>query len=181
MRSNKSESRKQILALRKAVPDELLKENSAKITEKVIAHPEYQQAKLVFAYVDAKGEVKTDGIIQHAWANRKKIAVPKVHGDIMEFYQITSYDDLEEGYFGIMEPKGSCKEVTEIPENSVVIMPGVAFDKKGNRIGYGKGYYDKYFGKYPGLYKIAIAFSLQIVEAIEADEFDVKADCVITE
>ena len=70
---------------------------------------------------------------------------------------------------------------TDIPKNSVVIMPGVAFDKTGNRIGYGKGYYDKYFSKYPDLCKIAIAFSLQIVSEIQADKFDVKADCVITE
>ena len=98
----------------------------------------------------------------------------------MKFYQITSYDDLEAGYFGILEPKEECKEVN-VSENSIVIMPGVAFDRKGNRIGYGKGYYDKYFSRYPEVYKIAIAFSMQIVDEIPADEFDIKANCVVTD
>ena len=75
----------------------------------------------------------------------------------------------------------SCKEVVDIPENSVVIMPGVAFDKKGNRIGYGKGYYDKYFSKDSNSYKIAIAFLMQMVAKIPANAFDIKADCVVTE
>lgn len=163
------------------MPIYLSEENSKKIAEKVIAHPKYQKAELVFAYIDAKGEVITKDMIEHAWANGKKVAVPKVHGDIMEFYLIESYNDLEAGYFGIMEPKMSCEKITVITENSVVLMPGVAFDRMGNRIGYGKGYYDKYFTKYPELYKIAIAFSMQIVPEIPADEFDIKAQCVITE
>lgn len=177
----KNKIRKEVLALRKAMPICLLEENSRLIAEKVIAHPVYQSAKLVFCYIDAKGEVRTRKIIEHAWANGKKVVVPKVHGDIMKFYQISSYDELETGCFGIMEPKMGCEEITHVPENSIVIMPGVAFDKKGNRIGYGKGYYDKYFSKYPECYKIAIAFSIQLVSEIQADEFDVKANCVITE
>jgi len=177
----KNKIRKEILALRKAMPVCVLEEKSRIIAEKVIAHSKYENSELVFAYVDAKGEVKTKDIVEYAWAYGKKVAVPKVHGDIMKFYLISSYDDLEPGCFGIMEPKEGCTEVTVIPDKSVVIMPGVAFDKEGNRIGYGKGYYDKYFSKYPDLYKIAIAFSMQIVAEIQVDEFDVKANCVITE
>ena len=131
--------------------------------------------------MDAKNEVRTSGIIEDAWKNGKTVAVPKVHGEIMKFYQIDSYEQLEEGCFGIPEPKVGCLEVVDVPQNSIVIMPGVAFDTQGNRIGYGKGYYDKYFSKYPKVYKIAIAFSLQIVPEILADRFDIKADCVITE
>ena len=177
----KNKIRKEILALRKAMPIYLLEEYSKKIAEKLIKHPEYQSAELVFTYIDAKGEVKTKDIIEHAWENRKRVAVPRVQGDIMEFYLISSYEDLEPGNFGIMEPKKNSTEVTDIHENSVVIMPGVAFDRSGNRIGYGKGYYDKYFSKYPDLYKIALAFSMQIVSEIPADIFDIKADCIITE
>lgn len=163
------------------MPVYLSEEKSRKITEKIIAHPEYEKAELIFCYIDAKGEVKTKDIIEDAWTNRKEVAVPKVHGDIMEFYKISSFEDLEEGCFGIMEPKMNCTKVTEIPQKSVVIMPGVAFDRKGTRIGYGKGYYDKYFTKYPGLYKIAVAFGIQIVPEIPTDEFDVKVQYVMTE
>ena len=177
----KNKIRKEVLALRKAMPICLSEEKSRKIAEKVISHPVYQDAELILCYIDARGEVKTRNIINYAWENGKRVAVPRVHGDIMKFYLISSYDDLEIGCFNIMEPKKQCIEVTDIPENSVVIMPGVAFDKEGNRIGYGKGYYDKYFAQYPDVYKIAIAFSLQIVPEIPTDELDIKAHCVITE
>ena len=177
----KKKIRKEILALRRAMPIDLLEEKSRKIAEKVKSHPAYQQADTVLAYIDSKGEVQTKAIIEDAWAKGKKVAVPKVHGDIMEFYLISSYEQLEAGAFGILEPMESCEVVTNVPEKAVVLMPGVAFDRNGNRIGYGKGYYDKYFSKYPESYKIALAFSMQIVDKIPADEFDIKADCVIIE
>lgn len=170
-----------MLALRKAMPICLLEEKSRIITEKVIIKQEYLDAEMIFCYIDAKGEVKTKELITYAWKHGKKVAVPRVHADVMKFYLISSYDDLEPGCFGIMEPKRNCMEVTEIPEKSLVIMPGVAFDRNGNRIGYGKGYYDKYFFGYPDLYKIAIAFEMQVIPGIPADKFDVKANCVITE
>lgn len=176
----KKEIRKTILAKRKALSTEVLETNSKVISEKVMAHPKYQAADTVFAYIDAKGEVQTKALIEDAWNKGKTVVVPKVHGDIMKFYKIASYDDLEAGDFGIQEPKAECDEVT-VSEKSIVIMPGVAFDRKGNRIGYGKGYYDKYFSQYPEVYKIAIAFSMQTVDEIPADEFDIKANCVITD
>ena len=177
----KKQIRKEILALRKTMPISLLEEKSRIITGKVIRHSVFQSAECIFCYIDAKGEVRTKDIIEYAWSQGKKVAVPKVHGEIMEFYYITAYDQLEEGNFGIQEPKESCQKVKCIPENSIVIMPGVAFDMRGNRIGYGKGYSDKYFSKNSNLYKMAIAFSIQILPEILADEFDVRANCVIIE
>lgn len=177
----KNRIRKEILSLRKSMTETIIEQYSRKITQKLISHPIYQNAELVFCYVDAKNEVKTSDIIKDAWSLGKKVAVPKVHGEVMKFYLIDSYEELEQGCFGILEPKEECEVVVEVPRNSVVIMPGVAFDRQGNRIGYGKGYYDKYFSKYLEVYKIAIAFSLQIVPEIPADRFDIKADCVITE
>ena len=177
----KKQIRKEILALRKAMSEELQERYSQSIVQKVIDHAAYKEAEMMYCYIDAKGEVKTKALIEDAWRNGKKVAVPRVHGDIMEFYLISSYEQLTAGYFGIMEPAESCEMVTEISEKSVVIMPGVAFDKSGNRIGYGKGFYDKYFSAHPDVYKIAVAYSLQVVEAIEADEHDVRANCVITE
>ena len=112
--------------MRKAMPEYLLKEKSKIITEKVIAHPAYQQAELMLCYIDAKGEVMTSNLIEHAWKSGKKVAVPRVHGDIMKFYFIESFEQLENGCFGIREPKCECRELTLVPDNSVVIMPGVA-------------------------------------------------------
>lgn len=177
----KNKIRKGILVLRKAMTKTIIVEYSKIITRKIIEHPRYKNAEMILCYVDAKNEVMTSGIIEDAWRKGKKVAVPKVHGEVMKFYLIESYEQLESGCFGILEPKAECIEVTKVSEKSIVIMPGVAFDSQGNRIGYGKGYYDKYFSKYPKVYKIAIAFSLQIVPEIPADRFDIKADCVITE
>ena len=177
----KNKIRKRILALRKAMPESVLQGKSKKIIEKVMNHPMYQRAEIIFCYMDAKGEVKTRDLIEHAWTMGKKVAVPKVHGDVMEFYYIEAFQQLESGYFGIMEPGSECSKLEHVSNNSLVIMPGVAFDKMGNRIGYGRGYYDKYFSSYSDLYKMAIAYSEQIVEEIPADNLDVKADCVVTD
>jgi len=177
----KKEIRKNILALRQEMPLDLQTEKSRLIIEKLLQHPAYRNAECVLCYIDAKGEVKTDELIEHAWKHGKLVAVPKVHGNDMKFYYISSYEELETGTFGILEPKTSCTELTSIPDNSVVIMPGVAFDLTGNRIGYGKGYYDRYFADQTNLCKIALAFSLQIVPEIASDPFDIRADYVITE
>lgn len=177
----KNRIRKEIMAKRNALSKEEIESKSEIIYQRVIVHPAFQNADLVFAYIDAKNEVQTRLLIEYAWKSGKKVAVPKVHGEIMKFYLITSYEDLEPGCFGIQEPKETCEEVLIPMENSLVIMPGVAFDRQGNRIGYGKGYYDKYFSAYPDVYKIAIAFEVQIVPMVPADEFDVKADIVMTE
>lgn len=177
----KNQIRKEILAIRASLPEKDVKAKSKVIFQKVIKSDAYQNADLVLAYIDAKGEVKTKALIEHAWSQKKKVAVPKVHGVIMEFYIIESYDDLESGCFGLQEPKESCQRITELPDNTLVIMPGVAFDNKGNRIGYGKGYYDKYFSKYPDVYKIAVAYAFQIVPDAYADIHDVKAELILTE
>ena len=173
--------RKEILTRRKALDVDVINTKSRLISKKVIEHAQYQKADMLLAYIDAKGEVNTKVIIEDAWEKGKTVAVPKVHGEIMEFYIITSFDDLEKGNFGIMEPKETCEKVDTDSLDTIVIMPGVAFDRAGNRIGYGKGYYDKYFSKYPAVYKIALAFEMQIVPQIVSDEYDIKADVVVTE
>ena len=100
----------------------------------------------------------------------------------MEFYPVSSMNSLSEGAFGILEP--SAKDVSA-SENaagkSLMLLPGVAFDKAGNRIGYGRGYYDRYLAGCPGISKIALAFEFQITDRIPAEHTDIKADLIITE
>lgn len=178
---SKKEIRKHILGLRKKLSQKEIEFNSRRITEKVVSHPEYLKAELVLCYMDAKGEVQTQDIIQDAWEKGKKVAVPRVTGSEMYFYEITSFSQLEKGYFGILEPDESCPIVEPSTYRTVVMMPGVAFDEDCNRIGYGGGFYDKYFSKYPEVYKIALAHKIQMVPKIQAEEFDLKPDCIITE
>lgn len=177
----KNKIRKEMFAMRLAQTEEEADAKSKVIFQKIIKSKAYENADLILAYIDAKGEVKTKALLEHAWSSNKMVAVPKVHGDFMEFYIIESYEDLESGCFGIKEPVESCRKITELTDDTLVIMPGVAFDKSGNRIGYGKGYYDKYFSRYPDVYKIAVAYSFQIVPDAYAKGHDMKADCVLTE
>ena len=180
---SKQELRKQVLAKRDALTIEQRKKKSNEIAQRLFVLPMFQKSDVVLLYAAFRSEVDTAEIFEAAKRSSKRIYYPKVLGDEMEFYRVEADTDLEAGRWGIFEPKAE-EEKRYVPkekERICVVMPGAVWDNKGNRIGYGKGYYDKYFSKYPEVYKIAIAFSMQIVPEIQADEFDVKADCVITE
>jgi 5-formyltetrahydrofolate cyclo-ligase len=175
---SKKDIRKRVLEKRNCIPDKEWEDKSRLICEKVVTHPFFLQADAIYCYVDYRHEVGTRGIIEYAWSSGKRIAVPKVNGDKMEFYYIQSYEDLKEGYKGILEPEGLCPAKDE---NALIIMPGAAFDKCANRIGYGKGYYDKYLQFYTNHKTIALAFELQMVDVIPADTHDICPNIIITE
>lgn len=182
MNSMKNEIRKNILQARKKLSEEEREVFSRTISSKVTALFQYQNAEWIFCFIDAKGEIQTKYIIEDAWNQGKKVAVPRVCGKEMLFYKITSYDELEPGVFGLLEPKTTCPVVEPTNDaKTIVIMPGVAFGKTGNRIGYGGGYYDKYFARYPNVYKIAPVFSCQIISDVPHEEHDIKADFIVTE
>jgi len=151
---------------------------SRMIASKVEASPEYRNARCIYSYVDFGNEAATKGIIAHALTEGKRVAVPKVHGDRMDFYYIRSISELEEGCFGVLEP------VVLDPageEEALMLMPGVAFDENGHRIGYGKGYYDKYLSIHENHYKMALAFDFQVFSEIPFEDTDICTDEIITE
>lgn len=174
----KRDIRAQIREKRKALSEAFIKEQSRNICKKIAASKEYQNAETVFAYMALPGEVDLSGLILQALKDHKKVAIPKVHKDIMEFYEITSLSDVEEGSFHVLEPVSTTRM---IPENTLFLMPGVAFDKRSYRVGYGKGYYDKYLTKYFCKNRMGVAFQFQIYEEVPADSFDIPAGKVITE
>ena len=98
----------------------------------------------------------------------------------MKFYYITSLNDLTAGYKGIPEPGLYCEPAAE-NRQKIILVPGVAFDKKGNRIGYGKGFYDRYLKEHEFIKKMGIAFEMQVLEEIPGEPDDVQMDMVITE
>lgn len=175
---SKKDIRKRVLTKRKEILKKVWEENSHKIFEKVVTHPSFLNADEVYCYVDFKNEVGTKEILEYAWSLQKKVAVPKILGDDMKFYYINSLHELEEGYFGIFEP---VIENQAEGENVLVVMPGVAFDRQRHRIGYGKGFYDKYLDEHPDYQTMALAFELQMVENIPADEHDICPQIIITE
>ena len=172
----KSKIRKEILALRKDIPENEKAKSKVLISEKIIGHQWYYSADTILLYKSYGSELNTDFIAEDAFKKGKKVYYPKVCGDVMEFYQVSSLDMLKSGYKGILEPEETklfCyKELSG--ENVLMIMPGVAFDVYRNRIGYGKGYYDKYLSDKPSIRTIAVGYVCQIVEKIEANETDIR-------
>lgn len=174
----KKDIRKRVLSYRDSMDKKKWEENSRKIQDCVMTHPFFWESNVIYCYVDYRNEVGTESIIRKAWAQGKRVAVPKVEGEEMKFYYISDFSDLKEGYRGILEPdvRFPAKDV-----QALVIMPGVAFDRKRNRIGYGKGFYDKFMDKHPTFRTIALAFECQILDAIDAEKLDYRPEVLITE
>ena len=108
----------------------------------------------------------------------KYVAVPKVEGKKLVFYAIQGKKDLESGVMGIMEPKSSCLRIGD--EFAPVIVPGIAFDREGHRIGYGGGYYDRFFDEEPDHPRFGIAYPFQLFDSLPAEAHDKGMDMVIT-
>lgn len=175
----KEEIRKIIQTYRKALSRDDAVMKSIAILDKVIKMDAYRTASCVYCYIDFKNEVMTKPLIKRAWADGKRVAVPRIEEGGMEFYYINSYEELEPGTMGILEPKKECAVAREM--DALVIMPGLAFDRKKHRIGYGGGYYDRYFDKKNSHYKIALAYEFQIFEAFSYEMHDVSPDIIVTE
>lgn len=143
--------------------------------------PLYKDAEAIFCYVSFNEEVRTADIITKALLDGKKVYVPKIVKGNMKFIEIMSLSDLVPGFFGILEPKSS-EEVVPSHHNFVIV-PGLAFDKAGRRIGYGKGFYDRYFEMYgeDRFIKVALAYEFQIYEELQECPEDVKMDMILTE
>jgi len=175
----KSELRKQILNLRSSLSKEEQISKSRVIKEKLLQLEQFKNSDNLLIYADYNGEVKTKEIIEECFKLGKRVACPKVLADgLMDFFEIKSIDELKEGYKGILEPEE--KEIFQ-PDNALVIMPGVAFDNKGYRIGYGKGFYDIYLSRHSNYETIALAYKCQIIDCVPKDEYDRKVDIIITE
>lgn len=176
----KKEIRAEVKKRRREADEETLHEKSLQILERFRQLSSYKDASLLLAYVDAKREVETRLLMRCAWDDGKKVAVPRVDGDgIMHFYYLRSLKDLEPGAFGIMEPRADCR-ICE-PEEGLLLMPGVAFDEQGHRVGYGGGYYDRYLEKHPHLIHIALAFEFQIFPEVPSEKHDICPDLIVTE
>ena len=187
MQFRKKELRKQILDKRNTITKEEHKEKSNVINEKVIQYTAFEEANSVLLYAAFRSEVDTTNIFKSAISSGKKVYYPKVLGDEMEFYQVESEGDFDVGTWGILEPKAEerRKYVPVYNEKVCMVMPGAVFDRKGNRIGYGRGYYDKYLMKIDQaeIYKIGIGFECQVVDIdiFPKEKHDVQLDAVITE
>ncbi|MDC7288733.1 5-formyltetrahydrofolate cyclo-ligase [Blautia schinkii] len=174
----KKDIRKQIFAARKTYTDSQIEEWSRVITRKVTALPAFRNAEKVLAYADYNHEVITRFLVEEAWKAGKQVAVPKVSGQDMIFYKLEDFSQLEPGYYGIPEPARG--EIVEW-EDALMIMPGVAFDKENHRVGYGGGFYDRFLEKHPGVQRVAVAFSFQMLPEVPVEPTDIFPQIIVTE
>ncbi|MFH1787089.1 MAG: 5-formyltetrahydrofolate cyclo-ligase [archaeon] len=157
---------------------------SLKIAEAVMCLPEYEEADMILFYVSQGDEVRTHGLIKDSLYIGKGVAVPVSNtqtGEI-EVYEIKDFSELVPGAYGILEPAPKFRRHIDSAEIDLVVVPGVAFDENGNRLGRGKGYYDKFLAKLPKTVpRIALAYEHQIVGEVPAEGHDAKVDKIITE
>lgn len=175
----KKDIRKEVLEKRMALTKEELVEKSKIICNSFLELPQYKEADLIYIYMDFKNEVMTKQIIEDAWEKKKRVAIPKVVENQIIFYELVKEQEkLKEGYFGIREPKMS---QPIMDSEGLMVVPGIAFDKQGYRIGYGKGFYDRYLHANNIKHKISLVFELQMVDKVPNDKYDIPIDMIITE
>lgn len=179
----KKNIRNQILQHRESLDLYTRSQWDESIYNKLINSEAYKRANTIFAFVSFKSEVDTHKIIRYALEDGKTICVPRIESKQkgLEIFKIEDFEQLKKGYFGILEPVESCPEA-DSKELDLILMPGVAFDRQGGRLGYGAAFYDRFLSKLDKkVDKIALAYHFQILDNIPMDEHDVRIDGVITE
>ncbi len=180
----KSKLKPEIFEKRKALSKEEVSLRSERIKERLYSLGEFKKAKNIMIYVSFNNEADTMGIIGESLKNKEKaVLVPYVNKDkLLQISKINSFDDLEPKTFGILEPKEGKIRKFDAEKLDLVIVPGIAFDRRGHRIGYGKGHYDRFLENLPKqVKKIALAFDFQLIEKIPEEKHDVAMDIIITE
>lgn len=177
--------RREILQKRDAVTQEERRRAALLITERIAGHQWFYGSENLLCFHGYGSEIDTRELLCEALRQGKKVYLPRVEGEELQFYKITSLDQVTEGYKGIPEPAGDTQRyqyTQELAEKTLMIMPGVAFDPEKNRLGYGKGFYDRYLAdkKALALRSIGICFQCQMVEQVPAGEQDIRPYQVIS-
>lgn len=181
--------RSELLSKRDLLSSDKWSEYSKTIEKNILKSNIYKNCKKLLVYMDFHGEVGTMSLIEEALLNGKEVYLPKVHEGFnearMDFYKISSTFELVDGYKGIMEPisnPSTCFDYENSDkEGLLMLVPGVAFDNKGHRLGYGKGYYDKYLADKEKILTIGLCFSLQVLDEIPTEDTDITLDYIVNE
>ncbi len=169
--------RAQLLTMRKNIDEKESCQKSKKIVEHFLSTSLYHNSKHILLYYPKGREVDTKEIITKAIEDKKHVLLPKLQNNKIEVGEITNQvTDLVMGKYGILEPKKSPTKV----QPDVIVVPGVGFDLRGNRVGYGQGYYDKFLQNTSAI-RVGLAYRFQVVEEMPLDTHDVPMNYIITE
>jgi len=184
----KKKIRARLLRKRDSIPPALKVQKEATIKNRLFGLEEFKRATSLLAYVSFRSEVDTTRFLQDVINSGKKLVLPAVDSRlrVLKLYQVKETSELEYGYMGILEPGVREHREVTLADIDLVIIPGAGFDLKGNRLGYGGGYYDKLLSTDPSSqsripFLVALAFEEQIVEEIPSEPHDIKMDIIITD
>jgi len=177
----KYEIRKAFLKKRDSLPILEIFEKSNRIVANLLSLEEFKESKAIFLYISFGSEVNTHGLIRLLFG-KKRVFVPVVDKEKKEIFisELREWKELSSGAYGILEPKKEHIRKGNVKEVEIAIVPGIAFDEEGYRIGYGGGYYDKLLKKMDGG-KIGIAYDFQVLKKLPHEDHDVKMDKIVTE
>lgn len=182
IRPLKQRLRNEIKAWRRSLTPEEKQDADGRILERVLKLREYESCKTILTYISLPIEVDTLKLIESALADGKRVAAPRcIEGTReMEFYVIRSFDDLSPQTFGVLEPVPQrCEKLRDVSD-SICIVPALAYDLLGYRLGYGAGYYDRFLSAY-ALPKIGLIYAHNLQRRLWSGRFDVPVDLIVTE
>jgi len=174
---NKQELRRVIRQRKRAMTDAEIAEKSRRLAELFFDTEAYRRAETIYGYMPYNQEVRTVPILEQALRDGKKVAVPKCYGQEMRFLYLTDLSLVEKGYAGIPEPIADAPVAQD--RTALVLMPGMAFDPQGHRIGYGGGFYDRFLVEEPEHPTVALCYDFQVLPELETEEFDIPVDLVL--
>ncbi len=174
---DKKELRRSIRERKRAMTAEEIVQRSQMLGLLFIQSEAYKNAKTIYGYLPYNQEVRTVPMLEQALRDGKRVAVPKCYGDEMKFIFMEDLSKVEKGYANIPEPIADGPVADD--ETALVLMPGLAFDPQGHRIGYGGGFYDKFLSKEPNHPTLALCYEFQMLPHLETEEHDIPVDYVI--
>jgi 5-formyltetrahydrofolate cyclo-ligase len=182
--TDKKHIRKTILTIRNALSHQHIESMSRRIREKFIRLDETADCAVLMAFLNFGTEVITDILIEWAWREGKRVVVPLCQPETKRLFlsEIKSFDEVEPGHFGVREPRKHLLKPVEKSQVDLILVPAVAFDRRGYRVGYGGGYYDRFLLDIDkAVPKIGLVFACQIIGEVPADRYDLPVDKILTE
>ena len=174
---DKKALRRAIREQKRAMTEAEIVSRSEKLGELFVNTEAYKTAKTVYGYLPYNQEVRTVPMLQQALRDGKKVAVPKIYGDTMKFLYLDDLSKVEKNEMGIPEPIDDAPVADD--QTALVLMPGLAFTKQGDRMGYGGGFYDRFLAEEPDHPTLALCYVFQIVDSLPTEEFDIPVDTVL--
>ena len=174
---DKKELRRSIRERKRAMTEEEIVSRSEKLGVLFAQSEAYKNAKTIYGYLPYNQEVRTVPMLERALRDGKRVAVPKVYGDEMKFLYLDDLTKVSKGYAGIPEPIADGPVADD--ETALVLMPGLAFDPQGHRIGYGGGFYDKFLAAEPNHPTLALCYEFQLLPELDTEEHDIPVDTVL--